>query len=105
MWGTLCRSRHGLGSGWWYAPERGFRWMGKTASLELAGPASPGERLYVTGYGAALVTLRFRAGGLDVGSFTVRQLNQPFAVDFSLPAALTGRYGMDVSIESSGTFL
>jgi hypothetical protein len=31
-------------------------------------------------------------------------LNQPFAVDFSLPAALTGRYGMDVSIESSGTF-
>lgn len=92
-----------LGAGW-YEPERGFRWMGKSASVELAGPASPSERLYVTGYGGALVTLRFRANGLDLGSFAVRRMNQPFAVDFSLPAALVGRHGMEVSIESSGTF-
>ena len=91
-----------LGAGW-FAPERGYRWIGKSASVELGGPSSPGERLYVTGYGAVLVTLCFRAEGLDVGCFAVRQLNQPFAADFSLPAVLVGRYRMEVSIESSGT--
>jgi len=92
-----------LGTGW-YEPERGFRWMGKSASVELAGPASQAERLYVTGYGGALVTLRFRASGLDLGSLAVRQMNQPFAADFSLPPALVGRHTMEVSIESSSTF-
>jgi hypothetical protein len=93
-----------LGDGW-YAPENGFRWMSKVASVELAGPASAAARLYVKGYGgAAPVTLRFRASGQDVGSFTVREVKQPFSADFALPAKLVGQYAIEVSIECSSTF-
>lgn len=94
----------------WNRIENGYRWMARSATVQLAGPSSPGERLYVTGYGAAAalaagpVTLHFRADGQDLGSATVIQPDQKFAFDFALPGKLVGQYAMEVSIETSRVF-
>jgi hypothetical protein len=103
----LYSSRLGTG---WYPAENGFRWMARSATLQLAGPTSASERLYVTGFGAAAalasgaVKLRFRADGLDVGSSNISQPNRIFAFDFPLPADLRNRSTMEVSIEADNTF-
>jgi hypothetical protein len=93
----------------WHRAENGFRWMPKTATVDLGGPASPSERLYVTGYGAAQVlaagpvSLRFRVDGMEIGTGTVSKADEAFAFDFPLPAESIGRYSMQVSIEVSKT--
>ncbi len=72
----------------WHRIENGYRWLPKSATVQLAGPSSPDAKLYVTGYGssAALaagpVTLHFRADGVEVGSAAVTQTDQKFAFDF-----------------------
>ncbi|MBV8844888.1 MAG: hypothetical protein JO307_18940, partial [Bryobacterales bacterium] len=61
----------------WHKIENGYRWMPKSATVQLAGPSSASERLYVSGYAPANVvasgplTLRFHAAGQDIGSFAV----------------------------------
>jgi hypothetical protein len=37
------------------AIENGFRWMGRTATVRLAGPQSKGQRLAISGFGPRLV--------------------------------------------------
>jgi hypothetical protein len=94
----------------WYPMENGFRWMPRVASVQLGGPSSLSEHLYVTGYGAAPalasgpVELRFRADGQELGRATVRQPNQKFAFNFPLPAKLIGQYAIEVTIEAGKTF-
>ena len=91
----------------WYREEEGFRWMPRAATVKLSGPSSPSQRLYVTGYapGAVLasgpVTLRFRADGEPIGSSTLRQPEGMFSMNFPLPAGLTGRATIEISIEAS----
>ena len=46
-----------LGAGW-YEIEDHSRWMGKSATVQLAGPTKPGESLQVTGYCPAVVVAR-----------------------------------------------
>ncbi len=94
----------------WHPIENGYRWIPKSATVQLAGPTSAAGRLFITGYGAAAalaggpVTLRFRAEGQDLGSATVSQPDQKFAFDFALPAKLLNVYAMEVSVEASRTF-
>jgi hypothetical protein len=94
----------------WHPAENGFRWMPKTATLQIAGPASKGAKLYVTGYAAPAalangpVTLRFRAAGQPIGSATLDQPGQRFALDFALPETLVGRETIEIAIEVSRTF-
>ena len=94
----------------WYKIENAYRWMPKSATVELAGPSSPGERLYVTGYGSANVvasgpvTVRFRVNGQEIGTTVVAMPDHKFQSDFLLPDKLVGEYSMGVSIEVSKTF-
>jgi hypothetical protein len=94
----------------WYQIENGYRWMPKSATVQLGGPSSPDQRLYVTGYGAASalasgpVTLHFRVAGREVGSAIVAQPDHKFQCDFPLPAKLAGEYAIEVSIEANKTF-
>jgi hypothetical protein len=94
----------------WHRIENGFRWMPKTATVQLAGPSSTGQKLYVTGYGpsAALasgpVSLRFRAEGVDLGTAQVIQPDRPFQCAFTLPDKLVGAYAIEISIEANKTF-
>jgi len=94
----------------WHKIENGYRWMPRSATVELPGPSSAGERLYVSGYAPANVvasgplTLRFRAAGQDLGSFAVSQPDRKFQCDFAVPAKLVGEYATEISIDASRTF-
>jgi hypothetical protein len=94
----------------WYQVENGFRWMPKRATVMLAGPKSTAERLYVTGFGAAPalasgpVALTLRASGKELGSAEVKEPNQPFALNFALPAGLADQSVVPITIEASKTF-
>lgn len=89
----------------WFQPEDGFRWMPKSATVRLSGPTSPSQRLYVTGFapGPVLksgpVTLTVRADGHELGRQAIRNPESKFAFDFPLPADLTGRQWLEVSLE------
>ena len=93
----------------WYRAEEGFRWMPKTATVILSGPSSPAQRLYVTGYApdavlaSGPVTLRFRADGELIGSSALRHEGM-FSMNFPLPADLTGRATVELSVETSKVF-
>jgi hypothetical protein len=104
----------------WHKIENGYRWMPKSATLQLAGPRTAGHRLYVTGFAPARalasgpVTLRFRAApasgprppgsGQELGTATVAEPDRPFQCDFALPEKLVGSDFVEVSIESNKTF-
>jgi hypothetical protein len=94
----------------WYPAENGYRWMPRTATVLLDAPRSAAEKLYVTGFvvPAALasgpVTLRFKAGGRDIGSSTLRTGTELFTLAFPLPAELVGRDTVEISIEASKVF-
>jgi hypothetical protein len=94
----------------WHRIENGFRWMGKTATLQLAGPSSTGQKLTVTGYGPSAafasgpVSLRFRASGVELGTAQVSQPGRPFQCVFALPDKLVGAYAIEISIEAGKTF-
>lgn len=89
----------------WYGIEGGFRWMPKSATVQLGGPGEPGERLYVAGYAPAAVvakgpvTLTFRAAGRLLGRATLRKPDDRFSLDFPLPDELVGQYAVQVEVE------
>lgn len=103
----------------WYSIENGFRWMPKSATVLLAGPKSPGGRLYVTGFAVARalasgpVTLHFRVSadseprpsgsGQEIGAVTIAEPDRPFQCDFALPDKLVGAYPIELWIEASKT--
>ena len=94
----------------WYKIENAYRWMPKSATVDLAGPSAPEQRLYITGYGPANalasgpVTLRFHVNGQNLGTFAVLQPDHKFECDFPLSGKLVGEYNMQISIEASKTF-
>jgi hypothetical protein len=94
----------------WHKVENGYRWIPKSATVQLEGPSSAGERLYITGYAPATalasgpVTLRVRVDGQESGTTVISQPDRKFACDFPLPAKVVGEYAMEVSIEASRTF-
>ena len=93
----------------WYKVENGFRWMPKRATVQLAAPKSPSERLYVTGHraGTALsagpVIVTLSANGKEIGSATVAEMDGPFAFDIPLHADLVGK-PLALTVELSKTF-
>lgn len=94
----------------WYPPENGFRWMPKSASVYLAGPATADEKLSVTGFAPApllasgATTLLFRADGIEIGRATISQPGEAFALEFALPAKTIGQKSVEISVETSRTF-
>jgi hypothetical protein len=97
-----------LGPGW-YVADRGYRWMGKSASVELSGPGSPGKQLFVSGFCPAVVLehgpveLAVRIDGRLLGSVPVDHPGQNFEFQFPLPAEAIGQETIHVSVEVSRT--
>jgi hypothetical protein len=97
-----------LGSGW-YPPESGFRWMAKTAAVRIAHPGKPGQKLKVSGYAPAVaiangpLQVTLRAGGVVIGTATLKVPDQHFNLEFQLPPELIGGSTMDLEIEVSRT--
>ena len=93
----------------WYAVEGNYRWMPKTATVTIHGPTQPGQTLEADGFcpGALLtrgpLVVTFRADGVKIGAVTLTQANEPFQLQFALPANLVGRPQMELEIEVSRT--
>ncbi|MGH7490571.1 MAG: hypothetical protein ACREMY_33910, partial [bacterium] len=97
-----------LGPGW-YEEESGFRWMSKTAAVDLAGPASPGGFLVLAGYAPESVVrggpivLTVSADGQRLGAATIQPPAGRFQLRFPLPGNLTGKYLVRVRLEVNRT--
>lgn len=97
-----------LGDGW-YPIEHGGRWMARKASVKLD-PLPGSTRLYVAGYAPAAavaagpLTLRFTAGGKELGAATVRDADKGFHADFALPNEVAAKSSITVDVECSRTF-
>jgi hypothetical protein len=98
-----------LGEGWG-RKEYGFRWMGKHATVTLAGPTRAAERLYVTGYAPAAavkdgpVSLQVFIDGSPLSTVRVRNADADFAFDFEVPARFVGTSKIEVAVEVDRTF-
>jgi hypothetical protein len=67
--------------GTWHAPENGFRWMGRSATVQVSGP---GERLAISGYAPRLlvpVTLRVQVDGRPVAERRLTTADAPFTLE------------------------
>ncbi len=97
-----------LGEGWG-PKEYGFRWMGKRATVTLAGPAHAAERLYVAGYAPAAVlkdgpvSLRVSIDGFVLSTVRVRNPDADFAFDFEVPERFAGAPKIEVAVEVDRT--
>ncbi len=83
-------------AGAWYAPENGFRWMGRAATVRLAGP---GERLIVTGYAPKLVvpvTLRVLLDGRPLAERRITAADQAFTLELPCRAGREALLGLAV---------
>jgi hypothetical protein len=94
----------------WHKIENGYRWMPKSATVQMTGPSAASQRLYVTGYTPAAplasgaVSLRFRANGQEIGMLTLSQPENNFKLDFPLPEKFVGESAIEIQIECSKTF-
>ena len=67
----------------WYPIENGFRWMPKTATVNIRGPSKAGQVLEITGCPALLVAkgplqVAFAADGMKIGAATLHKPDQEF---------------------------
>lgn len=98
-----------LGQGW-YKIENGGRWMAKSASVQMSGPRTPGQELYVTGFCPEVVlakgplTLTVSADGKPLGTAILKKSDHPFAFHFALPTELVGKYAVEFTVEVNRTF-
>jgi hypothetical protein len=99
---ALYASRLGPG---WYPIENGFRWMAKSASVQLAGAPT----LAVSGYcplpvvAKGSVELTVSADGRKLGSGTVKNADQPFSFAFAIPSELQSKYAITITVEVNRT--
>jgi len=84
--------------------------MGKRAAVTMFGPRTASEKLLISGYASASalaggpLRLTILAGGLHVASALLTEKDKPFAIQSELPAALIGKYSIEVVLECSRTF-
>ena len=99
-----------LGAGW-YKADPHARWMPRKASLRIAGPAAPGQKLYLRGMcpaenlTAAPVEVTVTAGGIALPPARITLANASFEFAFALPESLAGRESIEIGIAVSRTFV
>jgi hypothetical protein len=91
-----------IGDGW-YSIEDGFRWSGKHATVYLAGPTAPGQKLVVHGFPADVQTksgpLRFALtiDGRPQPEHVIDGAHPEVQFEYPLPADLVGKPRIEVS--------
>jgi hypothetical protein len=97
-----------IGEGW-YARESGYRWMGRTAEIRIAGPPMPGMRLILNGFsppghgGGQPLRLAVSAAGIRIGEAVITPSQSNFELQFALPAELVGRAEIKVRLDLDRT--
>jgi hypothetical protein len=96
-----------LGAGW-YPPEKGFRWMSRTAALKVGGPTSGAERLYIEGFPPVspqpIVSLRVTVDGIPLPEAWIQPSQASFRLSFPLPNEAVGKKEMLIGLEAGRTF-
>jgi hypothetical protein len=93
----------------WYPIEDGYRWMPKSAWIEIAAPVREGQGLDVDGYCPGMLLTKgpieasFRADGVPLGKIVIDKPNQPFHGRLPIPSALVGKKMMQVAITVNRT--
>lgn len=94
----------------WYPPDEGSHWMPRRATLRIAGPQSPGERLYIEGFisprqnSQSPIYLTVTAEGARLPEARISLGASKFAVSYPLPNELVGRKELLVALEVDHTF-
>ncbi len=91
----------------WYPIEGGFRWMPMRATVRLRGPATVGEKLYVSGYlpaNAVASVMEVKVDGENLRVVKIDKAHPQFQFVFDLPASLTGKPVVEVEIELDKAF-
>jgi hypothetical protein len=94
--------------GEWYGIENGFRWMGRSATVRLAGPQAKGEQLTIHGsapkpvLSAGPLHLSVSADGSSLGRFSIENPDQ-FTASFPLPDACVGKTAITVALSLDRT--
>jgi len=98
-----------LGPGW-YPEEGAYRWMRRRAELQMAGPRSTSEKLYVSGFASPeslrLQPLNFtiRIDGQAVGTAPLGKNDASFVREFPLPPHCVGKPSIQIELEVNHTF-
>ena len=93
----------------WYAADGNHRWMPKRATVRIAGPTAPGQKLYLRGYypaeqlRAGPITVAITANGSPLPPATIAS-GGDFELAFPLPDSLAGQSAIEVVVEVNRTF-
>lgn len=93
----------------WYPRDGDHRWMPKRATLKIAGPAAPAEKLYITGAcpdaltQSGRVEVALTADGYALAPLSILPGRESFEFEIALPGALTGKDAIEVSIQVNRT--
>jgi hypothetical protein len=97
-------------SGDWYAPEKGFRWMGRKARVVLAGPDGAARKLAIHTYCVDSperpnnVALRIAVDGVAATAYGIKDCHGPLVVRLDPPPYAVGFPRAVVDLELSLTY-
>ena len=88
----------------WYPIENAYRWMPRSATFEIGGPAGPGESLVLSGFLPPAVAangpihLTVTANGFPAGTVTIDPPSRGFVAVVPLPPQVTGVYAIKIAL-------
>jgi hypothetical protein len=95
----------------WYNRDQGFRWMGKHATVKIAGPRTASEKLHIQGGCVAAevrggpLHLTVSADGKALGTNEIRDCSEPVAFEYALPPDLVGHGSVVLTLDVDRTYL
>jgi hypothetical protein len=93
----------------WYPREGRFRWMPRSATVQMPGPRSSTQKLYVTAVCPALqldqgpLEMTLKIDGIPLPPVHFTQPNRNTTFSFDLPAETIGKAAIQITIELSRT--
>src|SRR5438552_16214592 len=100
--------RYALGPSW-YALEGYYRWMPKSATVRIGGPAMKGEKLYLRGFCPEVETkegplsVTVAVDGTTLPPVQIEPGQTLFDFAFPVPAELVGKPRIEISVDVSRT--
>jgi hypothetical protein len=94
----------------WYPLEGSHRWMPATATIRIAAPRSPNQKLVVTGYcpqeqtSSGPLQLHISIDGKEISGEEFYKPEMPFVRIVNLPPSLVGKPDMELGLAVNRTF-
>jgi len=94
----------------WYESDGDHRWMPRRATLRIGAPASGGMKLYLRGacpeelLKAGPLPVRVTVNGIALPAAAIRPGETAFELAFDLPAAVTGKTEMRLTVDAARSF-